>query len=135
MGIICLNLAISPIVFITYFCSNRINNNGSRAVGKGGATGALAPPQRPKRSTFLLITPSIPLFYSLHFFTRSLTLVPRCLLPNRTETLAEYASYHRRSLWAPCNYKRGGPRILFFFKEIKVCIVPFLCGTFSLRIV
>ena len=58
----------------------------SRPVGRVGATGALAPPQRPKRSTFLLITPSRPFTRSI-FFTRSLTLVPRCLLPNRTETL------------------------------------------------
>ena len=97
-----------------------------------GATGALAPPppQRPKRSTFLL-TPShpFPLFYSPHFFARSLTLVPRSLLPNRTETLDTQAITEATDGLLPIT--RVGSRIHFFLKENKVCIVPFLCGPLS----
>ena len=93
--------------------------------------GALAPPpQRPKRSTFFVdpLSP-FPLFYSLHFFARSLDLVPRSLLPNQTETLNTQAITEETDGLLPIT--RGGSWILFFLKENKVCIVPFLCGSLS----
>ena len=58
-------------------------------VGGGGGEGFLFPPPLPALS----LTP---------FFARSLTLVPRCLLLNRTETLATQAkSQFKRGLLAP----------------------------------
>ena len=82
------------------------------------------PPQRPKRSTFFVdpLSP-FPLFYSLHFFARSLDLVPRSLLPNQTETLNTQAITEETDGLLPIT--RGGSWILFFLKENKVCIVPF----------
>ena len=58
-------------------------------VGGGGGKGFLSSPPLPALS----LTP---------FFARSLTLVPRCLLLNRTETLATQAkSQFKRGLLAP----------------------------------
>ena len=48
-----------------------------------------------------------PLFYLRHFFARSLTLVPRSLLLNRTETLAAQARFAAREI--------------FFSQSVKHC--------------
>ena len=95
-----------------------------------GATGALAPPQKAQEVHFFVdpLSPFL-LFYSPHFFARSLTLVPRSLLPNRTETLDTQAITEATDGLLPIT--RVGSRILFFLKENKVCIVPFLCGPLS----
>ena len=98
-----------------------------------GATGALAPPPPPSKAqeVHFFVDPlsPFPLFYSPHFFARSLTLVPRSLLPNRKETLDTQAITEATDGLLPIT--RVGSRIHFFLKENKVCIVPFLCGPLS----
>ena len=58
-------------------------------VGGGGGEG---------RVSFLSSSP-LPALLLTPFFVRSLTLVPRSLLLNRTETLATQASYNEVSSW------------------------------------
>ena len=90
---------------------------------------ARTPPKAQEVHFFVDPLSPFPLFYSPHFFARSLTLVPRSLLPNRKETLDTQAITEATDGLLPIT--RVGSRILFVLKENKVCIVPFLCGPLS----
>ena len=65
------------------------------------------------------LTPS-PLFYLRHFFARSLTLVPRSLNLNRTETLATEARLPRGT---KCRVKKR-TQICFLFQLLRKGAVP-----------
>ena len=71
--------------------------------------------------------------YKSWFFARSLTLVPRSLLGNCTETFVTQATYGATDGLLPIT--RGGSQILFLLKEIAVYIVPFCVALLSLRVV
>ena len=77
---------------------------------------------KPPSHSHLLLAP---------FFARSLTLVPRSLLRNpRKRMLRKLLTGATDGL---LSITRGGSRIPFFLKEIKVCIVPFLWPKRSIR--
>ena len=66
-------------------------------------------------------TPS-PLFYSPHFFARSLTLLPRSLLRNCTETLATQAYYAGKPVTNGLEPDKNGRTLFLLGHMIKAAI-------------